>query len=230
MPQYCNGFQDSTGSATAAYIFAHDGKGGPANIKKNRDGDCCPFCSATALHRALNFRIGKGHLTIKLARWRERCSPAYEALFSMGSWASLSQAQQLCLRTNAGERARFIKATSWLRKKKTRLQHLLLGRPPRAARKLTKASEYFLRARRYYQRPDHPRTSCKWVKLLHKYVAAIPRHRQGADKHPAMDPCRGLVKLDFWARPSRTAVRSRWVYLAPAALADPKPETLNPKP
>ena len=116
----------------------------------------------------------------------------------MGSLASLSQAQQLCLR-KAGERARFTKATSWLHKKKTRLQHLLFGRPPRAARKLTKASEYFLRACRYYERPDHPRTSYKWVKLLHKYVAAIPHHRARADKYPAMDPCQGWHPRRAWS-------------------------------
>ncbi|CAE7565919.1 unnamed protein product [Symbiodinium natans] len=178
MPQYCAGFQDPSGGSAAPCIFAKDGKGGRAYIKRKRDGNCCAFCCVQALEHALNSRFGTRHIVRRLIGWQKQGSPTYKAAFVMSSLVVLPEARQIRLRYKAGERSRFLQTTSWLHKRKVRLRRLLSGRPPPQITKLSEESEQFLRACKYYGRADHPSTDCAWVKLLHKDVAAVSHHRQ----------------------------------------------------
>ena len=82
-----------------------------------------------------------------LKQWRRIGSPTYEAAFELGSLCALSTNNQCLLRARAGEEGHFDLSTSWLHKKKQRLEHFLMGRPiPAASPDISQGSRKFLKA------------------------------------------------------------------------------------
>ena len=187
MPQYCKGFQEPDGGQAAVCIFAGDGAGGCARVQSTRNGACCAFCSPSALQGAVASRLGKRNVVSKLKSWRQQGSPTYGAAFAMSSLVLLSDAQQLWLRYKAGERVRFTKRTSWLHKKKSRLQHLLHGRRVPPFGTLSARAAQFARACRYHDTIGQRQTTCGWVKILFQQVRAISHHSRFVERRAA--PC-----------------------------------------
>ena len=145
MPQHWCGLQDPCGGPARRCVFASSGDGGRAEVKKQRDGDGCSFCCPEAWARAWASRIGKGHITRRLAAWLTASSPVYEAAFSMGCpGLLLSEDEQVWLRRKAGQAPRFSKKISWAHRKLYRLQHLRRGRPIPPAPPLTDAAGLFM--------------------------------------------------------------------------------------
>ena len=123
MPHRCHGLEDPAGGTPRPCIFAADGKGGPAEVKRTRDGKSCAFCCPDAFARACGSPAGKGNITKHLKQWRESGSPCYEAVFAFGiPGLVLPDAKQHDLRRRAGEVPTFNASISWLHKKKARLK------------------------------------------------------------------------------------------------------------
>lgn len=77
MPQRCCGLEDPCGGPARPCMFARCGDGGRAKLKKQRDGDRCAFCCPEAWARAWAARIGKGHITKRLAAWLQSSVRGY---------------------------------------------------------------------------------------------------------------------------------------------------------
>ena len=121
MPQRCLGLEDPAGGAPRPCIFAADGRGGPGEVKRRRDGARRAFCCPEAFDRAVNSRVGMGHMTKRLKGWFEDGSRSYEAAFTFGTpGLLLSGSDQRALRRRAGELPYFNTATSWLHRKAAR--------------------------------------------------------------------------------------------------------------
>ena len=96
----------------------------------------------------MSSRIGRGNLTRRLAAWRRKGSPAYEAAFEFGALLLLPNPVLRRLRLAAGERTKFSRKRSWVHKKKSRLRSVVFGRPVLADcdREQEHASRDFARA------------------------------------------------------------------------------------
>ena len=143
MPVYCAAFEDPAGGPARPCIFAADGNGGRAQPTGKR----CMLCCLETLQRVLSVRVAKGNLQRLLKQWRRIGSPTYEAAFELGSLCALSTNNQCLLRARAGEEGHFDLSTSWLHKKKQRLEYFLMGRPiPAASPDISQGSRKFLKA------------------------------------------------------------------------------------
>ncbi|CAE7258064.1 POL [Symbiodinium sp. CCMP2592] len=144
MPVYCAGFEDPAGGLARPCIFAHDGNGGRARPTGKR----CMLCCLEKLQQALSSRVAKGNLHRLLKHWRRIGSPTYEAAFGLGSLCALSTNEHCLLRARAGEGCDFDLQTSWLHKKKQRLEHFVMGRPiPAASPDISQGSQKYLKAK-----------------------------------------------------------------------------------
>ena len=177
MPQRCAGFADPAGNEPRQCIFAAGGKGGKAKLNKGRDGEQCVFCSIEALQRALASHVGKGRITKRLQTWRSIGSPTFRAAFAMGSLAVLSEEEQLHLRRAADDLPYFNRTTSWLHKRRARLQSYVHGRPipPSKAKSLSSSAQSFLFACETF---EHRRVQHHaWAKRLRQQVRTITKTR-----------------------------------------------------
>lgn len=178
MPQRCRGLEDPAGGAPRPCIFAADGDGGPAPIRHRRDGLRCAFCCPDAFDRACGARVGKGHITKRLKQWHAQGSPSYEAAFTFGlPGLLLSDEKQRDLRRRAGERPYFDVNTSWLHKKRSRLEAFKFGKPIMQAPALSHAAQCFL------QECTKHRTWTKhkmnaWVRAIRAPVRQYSKIRQ----------------------------------------------------
>ena len=170
MPQRCHGLEDPAGGTPRPCIFAADGKGGPAAVKRLRDGKSCAFCCPDAFARACGSRAGNGNITKHLKQWRESGSPCYEAVFTFGiPGLVLPHAKQRDLRRRAGQPLAFNTSTSWLHKKKARLKAFLHGKPIPDAPELSQAGLHFV----WQCRSEQGKRMCKvkgWPKMLRRQV------------------------------------------------------------
>lgn len=179
MPQRCLGLADPAGiGPPSPCIFAADGLGGAARRGHKRDGASCAFCCPDAFARAYTSRIGKRNFTKRLKKWWKTKSPVYEAAFDLGMpGAMLPPDLQTKLRRRAGERPKFNCWTSWLHKRKSRLEALLCGKPILEEPQLSRASSNFLVA---CNRQSHPRKIDRRLRMLRLHVRRYDKIRQKA--------------------------------------------------
>lgn len=184
MVQYCTGLADPAGGLPRPCIFATDGKGGPIRVQNKRNGRRCVFCYPGALDGACTSRVGKQHITMRLRGRRKNKSPVYEAAFSFGTLGFLWPYDLQCkYRRLAGERPKFDRRTSWLHKKKTRLEAILRGKPIPKAPLQTSVGQGFLRE----CRKDAPVKKVSfWTAQLRSCVRIYDRiralHQDSADR------------------------------------------------
>ena len=179
MPQYCSGLQDPCGGPARPCVFASSGNGSRASIKKQRDGNRCPFCCPGAWDRGWCSYVGRGHIVKRLSAWLKASSPVYEAAFSLGCpGLLLSLDDQLQLRRRAGEAPtiRFDLRSSWAHKKPSRLQHLRSGRPIPPAPPLTEEARQFLYGERRGRLARQKRSP--WAKAIRAQVRVFCRNRE----------------------------------------------------
>lgn len=181
MPHRCHGLEDPAGGTPRPCIFAADGKGGPAEVKRTRDGKSCAFCCPDAFARACGSPAGKGNITKHLKQWRESGSPCYEAVFAFGiPGLVLPDAKQHDLRRRAGEVPTFNASTSWLHKKKARLKAFLHGKPIPDAPELSQNGLHFAWQCRSGQGARKVKGSY-WAKMLQ---GQVQKHGQLRAREP----------------------------------------------
>ena len=145
MPQRCRGLEDPAGGPTRPCIFSTEDNGTPSVLVAKRDGSRCAFCCPDAFARAWRSQAGRGNITARLAKWRQKASPCYEAVFTFGiPGLCLSNQGQQDLRRRAGELRRWQRSSSWLHKKKERLETFLCGKAIPKAPQLSQAGHHFL--------------------------------------------------------------------------------------
>ena len=130
MPRYCSGLEDPSGNPPRPCLFAADGNGGAAEVKRKRLTVGCAFCCPEAFEHAGKSRLGKRNIVTRMKQWRAMGSPVYEAVFTFGiPGMCLPEKEARDLRRRAGQVPKLNRRTSWLHKKKARLMTLLKGKP-----------------------------------------------------------------------------------------------------
>lgn len=130
MPRYCSGLEDPSGNPPRPCLFAADGNGGAAEVKRKRLTVGCAFCCPEAFEHATKSRLGKRNIVTRMKQWRAMGSPVYEAVFTFGiPGMCLPEKEARDLRRRAGQVPKLNRCTSWLHKKKARLMTLLKGKP-----------------------------------------------------------------------------------------------------
>ena len=210
MPQHCLGLEDPAGGAPRPCVFAADGRGGPCRVEVRRDGPRCSFCCPRAFERAVNSRVGMGHMTKRLKGWFEDGSPSYEAAFTFGiPGLLLSDSDQRGLRRRAGELPYFNPATSWLHRKISRLEALLYGKPIPKAPSLSPAGQQFLAQ---CQSRQGKTSGC--VKIFRRQIRRYVKYR-------GKEPSAGKGIRRAWWRLRRELQQQLCKHLRPLATAGP---------
>lgn len=181
MPRYCSGLQDPSGNTPRPCLFAADGNGGAAEVKRNRLSEGCAFCCPEAFVRAGKSRVGKGNVVARMKQWRDMGSPVYEAVFTFGiPGMCLSDKDARHLRRRAGQLPNFNRRTSWLHKKKTRLMTLLEGKPIPTAPCLGPTGQQFFRD---CTQAKSPNKAGAWGKAIRASVRRYDKYRRSEQAH-----------------------------------------------